>query len=151
LVLQAAAFQGLPELVPVLPATIQRIGHLPNNPVISIVDDDDSVRASIDSLVRSLGFTAHSFASADAFLQSPRLTETRCLISDVQMPDISGLELQNILIAQGSSIPIIFITAFPDEAVEKTAMKAGAICFLNKPFDGQVMIKCLYRAMALNR
>jgi FixJ family two-component response regulator len=135
----------------VVPSIIQRIGRLPENPVISIVDDDDSVRASIDSLVRSLGFTAHSFASADAFLRSPQLAQTKCLISDVQMPNISGIELQNILITQGSSIPIIFITAFPDEAVEKTAMQAGAICFLNKPFDGQVMIKCLYRAMALGQ
>jgi FixJ family two-component response regulator len=134
----------------VLPATIQWIGRLPKNPVISIVDDDDSVRASLDSLVRSLGFKAYSFASADAFLRSPRLTETKCLISDVQMPNMSGIELQNVLIAQGSPIPIIFITAFPDEALEATAMKAGAICFLNKPFDGQVMIKCLYKAMALN-
>jgi FixJ family two-component response regulator len=125
------------------------MGRLPENPVISIVDDDDSVRASIDSLVRSLGFTAHSFASADAFLRSPRLAETKCLISDVQMPNISGIELQAILSTQGSVIPIIFITAFPDEAVEKTALQAGAVCFLNKPFDGQVMIQCLYRAMGL--
>jgi FixJ family two-component response regulator len=150
MVSQTPRSYGLPELVPVLPTTTQWIGHLPKKPVISIVDDDDSVRASIDSLVRSLGFTARSFASAAAFLRSPRMTETKCLISDVQMPNMSGIELQNILVAQGSSIPIIFITAFPDEAIEKTAMQAGAICFLNKPFDGQVMIKCLYRAMALD-
>jgi FixJ family two-component response regulator len=134
----------------VLPATLQWIGRLPKNPVISIVDDDDSVRASLDSLVRSLGFKAYSFASADAFLRSPRLAETKCLISDVQMPNMSGIELQNVLIAQGSPIPIIFITAFPDEALEATAMKAGAIGFLNKPFDGQVMIRCLHKAMGLD-
>jgi FixJ family two-component response regulator len=127
------------------------MGRLPKKPVISIVDDDDSVRASIDSLVRSLGFTARSFASADAFLRSPRMTETQCLISDVQMPNMSGIELQNVLVAQGSAIPIIFITAFPDESIERIAMQAGAVCFLNKPFDGQVMIKCLYKAMALEQ
>ncbi len=97
--------------------------------------------------MRSLGFATHGFASADAFLRSPLLTETSCLISDIQMPNMSGIELQSVLIARGIRIPIIFITAFPDEAVEAHAMKAGAICFLNKPFDGQVMIKCLDRAM----
>jgi FixJ family two-component response regulator len=121
---------------------------LPDQSVISIVDDDDSVRASLDSLVRSLGFTAYSFPSADAFLQSPRLGDTKCVISDVQMPNMTGLELQNVMLAQGLRIPIIFITAFPDEALEAAAMKAGAIAFLNKPFDGQVMIECLQKAVA---
>jgi FixJ family two-component response regulator len=123
---------------------------LPDQYVISIVDDDDSVRASLDSLVRSLGFTAYSFPSADAFLRSTTLAATKCVISDVQMPNMTGLELQTVLNAQGHRMPIIFITAFPDEALEAAAMKAGAIAFLNKPFDGQVMIECLHKAMALD-
>jgi FixJ family two-component response regulator len=121
---------------------------LSETPVISIDDDDDdSVRAAIGGLVRSLGFSAHTFASADAFLRSHHLTETSCLISDVQMPNMNGLELQNALIAQGAQIPIIFVTAFDDEAVEAAAIKTGAISFLTKPFDVQLMINCLDKAM----
>jgi FixJ family two-component response regulator len=120
---------------------------LENTPVISIVDDDDSVRAVTCSLVRSLGLTAYGFASAEEFLLSPRLNETACLISDIQMPKMSGIELQGALLAQGRNIPIIFFTAFPDEMVEARAMKAGAIGFLCKPFDGRDMIKCLDRAL----
>jgi FixJ family two-component response regulator len=129
------------------PTIVRWIKHLPNIPVISVVDDDDSMRAVICSLVRSLGLTAYDFAAAEAFLQSPRLSETSCLISDVQMPNMSGIELQSALIARGRLIPVIFFTAFPDEAVEAHAMKAGAICFLSKPFDGQDMINCIEKAL----
>jgi FixJ family two-component response regulator len=120
---------------------------LANIPVVSVVDDDESMRAVTCSLIRSLGLTAHAFASAEEFLRSPRLAETSCLISDVQMPIMSGIELQSALIAQGHKIPIIFFTAFPDEAVEARAIAAGAIGFLHKPFDGQDMIRCLDIAM----
>jgi FixJ family two-component response regulator len=126
------------------------IESLANIAVISIIDDDDSVRAAACSLVRSLGLTAHGFASAEEFLQSPRLDETSCLISDIQMPNMSGVELQSVLVAQGRRIPIIFFTAFPDETVEARVMEAGAICFLCKPYDGQDMIKCLDRAIGLD-
>jgi FixJ family two-component response regulator len=118
-------------------------------PVISIIDDDESVRGATRSLVRSLGFTAHTFASAEDFLQSPRVNDSSCVITDVQMPGLSGVELQSRLLAQGCRIPIIFITAFPDENVEARAMKAGAICFLSKPFDGSTLIK--YLDVALKR
>jgi FixJ family two-component response regulator len=77
--------------------------------------------------------------SAEDFLQSPHLAETSCLICDVQMPDMDGIELQRVLIGQGRRIPIIFITGFPDAAVEARAMNAGALCFLSKPFDGGEM------------
>jgi FixJ family two-component response regulator len=120
---------------------------LPEVPVISVVDDDDSMRAIACSLVRSLGLTAYGFASAKEFLSSPRLSETSCLISDVQMPNMSGLELQSALIARGQRIPVIFFTAFPDEKIEARAMEAGAICFLCKPFDGRDMVKCLDKAI----
>jgi FixJ family two-component response regulator len=99
------------------------------------------------SLVRSLGFTVCTFASAVDFLQSPRVNDTSCVISDVQMPGMSGVELQSLLIAQGHRMPIIFITAFHEESIRVRAMKAGAIGFLNKPFSGQTLIECLDTAL----
>jgi FixJ family two-component response regulator len=124
---------------------------LANIPIVSIVDDDASIRAFTCSLIRSLGLTAREFASAGEFLRSPRLAETSCVISDVQMPNMNGIELQSALIAGGHDIPIIFFTAFPDEAVEARAMEAGAIGFLYKPFDCQDMIRYLEMAMKVSR
>ena len=97
--------------------------------MISIVDDDASVRAASNRLVRSLGYVAYPFASAREFLESSQVNDTSCLIADVQMPAMSGLELQSLLRAQGRALPIIFITAFPEESVRKRALDAGAICF----------------------
>ena len=82
-------------------------------PVVSIIDDDASVRVATHRLVRSLGYIAHTFSSADEFLQSPLVNDTSCMIADVQMPGMSGVELQSVLLAQGRRMPIIFITAFP--------------------------------------
>ena len=121
--------------------------HVPHVPVISVVDDDASVRAATTRLLKSLGFAAHAFASANEFLQSPRLRDTSCLIADVQMPGMSGVQLQEHLIAQGHSTPIIFITAFPEDSIREQAMNAGAICFLSKPFDGARLIECVDRAL----
>jgi FixJ family two-component response regulator len=120
---------------------------LSQGPVISIIDDDESVRVATQSLLRSLGFTACTFASAADFLQSPRMNDTSCVIADVQMPGMSGVELQSLLIAQGRRTPMIFITAFHEESVRARAMKAGAIGFLNKPFSGQTLIECLETAL----
>jgi FixJ family two-component response regulator len=117
-----------------------------NARVVSIVDDDDLIRDVLCSVVRSLGLAAYGFASAEEFLRSPRPSETSCLISDVHMPSMSGLELQQALIAQGRSIPIIFVTAYPDETLKARAIKAGAICFLSKPIDEQELIKCINEA-----
>jgi FixJ family two-component response regulator len=114
---------------------------LPSIPVISIIDDDESVRAATNRLVRSLGFVALTFACADDFLRSPRLNDTSCVIADVQMPGMSGIELQSVLIASGKDIPIIFITAFPDERARTRAMEAGAVGFLSKPFEGSALIQ----------
>ena len=122
---------------------------MPEIPVISIVDDDESVRVATKRLVRSLGFVGHAFASADEFLQSPWLADTSCVIADVQMPGISGLELQQLLVARGHRTPVIFITAFPDDRVRARALQAGAICFLTKPCHGTTLIQCL--EMALNK
>ena len=120
---------------------------MPNAPVISIIDDDESVRAATNGLVRSLGFTALAFASADEFLRSPRLSETSCVITDIQMPGMGGLELQSILIATGKNVPIIFITAFPDEKIRTRALNAGAVGFLSKPFEVSALVQCIDSAL----
>ena len=101
---------------------------------------DDLVRTAMASLVRSLGLAAHTFAGADEFLQSPRLDDTGCLILDVQMPGTSGLELQELLAARGCRLPVIFITAHPEERIRDQALAAGAVCFLSKPYVAQEVI-----------
>jgi FixJ family two-component response regulator len=111
--------------------------------VIAIIDDDESVRVATDNLLRSLGYVVHTFASAEEFLRSPRFNDTSCVIADVKMPTMSGVDLQARLLTDGYSVPFIFITAFPEEALRERAMKAGAICFLTKPFDKPSLIKCL--------
>jgi FixJ family two-component response regulator len=120
---------------------------LNKTPLISIVDDDRVVREAIESLVTSLGFLACTFPSAQAFLQSPLVAETSCLISDVQMPHTTGVELQVYLADLGFRIPTIFITAYRDDAVRARVLEAGAVCFLHKPFDGQSLIQCIHNAL----
>jgi FixJ family two-component response regulator len=115
--------------------------------VISIIDDDASVRAATDNLLRSLGYTVYVFASAEEFLRSTHLNDTSCVIADIQMPGMSGVDLQARLLAQGYSVPFIFITAFPEETIRARALKAGAICFLTKPFDRLTLIRCLDAAL----
>lgn len=115
--------------------------------MISIVDDDDAVRTATRALVRSLGYNAATFASAEEFLKSDRLHETACLISDVQMPGLNGLELQEHLKAAGHRIPTIFVTAFPDDRLRDRAMQAGAVSFMSKPFSDANLIVCLDRAL----
>jgi CheY-like chemotaxis protein len=117
-------------------------------PTISIIDDDESVRVAIKSLLSSLGWTVDAFGSAEEFLNSPRGNDSACLVVDVQMPRMSGVELQRVLKARGQSVPIIFVTAFPEEGVRDQLMKAGAVGFLSKPFDDQSLIKCLDRALS---
>src|SRR3979490_2656735 len=113
--------------------------------------DDGSGRFATDRFVRSLGYVAHAFASADEFLRSAEANVTSCLIADVQMPGMSGVELQSRLIAEGGPLPAIFCTAFPDESVRARALKAGAICFLTKPFDGPTLIRHLDAALKTSR
>jgi FixJ family two-component response regulator len=119
----------------------------PLPPVISVVDDDASVRIATDNLLRSLGYIVHTSASAEEFLQSAHFNDTLCVIADVQMPGMSGVELQARLLTQGPRVPFIFITAFPEETIRARALKAGAICFLTKPFDRLTLIKCLDTAL----
>ena len=118
-------------------------------PLIAIVDDDDLFRTAVEKLVRSLGFSACTFASAESYLQSSIVETTCCLIADVQMPNMNGLELQAQLAHQGFDIPIIFLTAYPDDAVKARALNGGAICFLHKPLDlqGRRLVDCLREAL----
>jgi FixJ family two-component response regulator len=115
--------------------------------MIAIIDDDASVRAATYRLVRSLGYIAHTFVSAEQFLRSSQLNGTCCVISDVQMPGMSGIELQNLLQTQARKLPIIFITAFPEASVRAQALEAGAVCFLSKPFDAEILIEYLDAAV----
>jgi FixJ family two-component response regulator len=117
--------------------------------MISIVDDDESVREATKGLVRSLGYGAATFASAEEFLQSNEINDTECVISDVQMPGLSGVELQSQLIAQGNRTPIIFVTASPGERTRVRALKAGAIGVLSKPFNEERLIEYLHTALAV--
>jgi FixJ family two-component response regulator len=115
--------------------------------VISVIDDDASVRAATDNLLSSHGYTVHTFESAEEFLRSAHLNDTSCVIADVQMSVLSGLDLLTLMRTQGHRAPFIFITAFPDESVRARALKAGAIGFLAKPFAGPALIKCLDTAL----
>jgi FixJ family two-component response regulator len=121
---------------------------VPRIPLISVVDDDASVRVAINNLVRSLGYAVRTFASAEEFLRSDHLNDTSCVIADVQMPAMSGIELQTRLRTQGCGVPFIFITAFPETSLRARALKAGALCFLAKPFDDGTLIRCLDVALA---
>jgi FixJ family two-component response regulator len=123
---------------------------LSKRPLIAIVDDDASVRATTDSLVRSLGHVVYTFASAEEFLQSNRLDHLSCVIADVQMPGMSGVDLQAHLLSQGYRVPFIFFTAFPDEQIRAQALRAGAICYLTKPFDGDSLVQGLEVALKKN-
>ena len=118
-----------------------------NIPLVAIIDDDESVRATTDSLVRSLGYVVHTFATAEEFLHSDRRNDFACVIADVQMPGMSGVQLQDHLRAQGYPVPFIFFTAFPDEKTRTQALAAGAICYLTKPFDGDSLIQSLQGAL----
>jgi FixJ family two-component response regulator len=117
------------------------------SPVISVIDDDPSVRIASENLLTSLGYIGHTFASAEEFLRSPHFNGTSCVIADVQMPGMSGVELQALMLARGHRVPFIFITAFADETIRARVLKAGAVCFLTKPFDRLTLITCLNTAL----
>jgi FixJ family two-component response regulator len=117
--------------------------------VVAVIDDDASVRTATDNLLSSHGYLVDTFASAEEFLRSARLSDSACVIADVQMPAMSGLDLLIHMRVQGYAAPFIFMTAFPEESVRARALRAGAICFLAKPFAGPALINCL--EAALNR
>lgn len=131
-----------------LVGTTKREIGLAKLPVIAIVDDDSFVREATKGLVRSLGLAAMTFASAEDFLVSDSVKDTSCVIADVQMPGLSGIELQCHLIARGNRTPIIFITAFPEERIRTQALATGAVGFLNKPFKEECLISCIETALS---
>ena len=112
-------------------------------PLISIVDDDESLRNALDDLVRSAGFRAQGFPSAEAFLNSPHARDTACLILDVRMPGMNGLELQRKIVAAKWQIPIIFITSHADDDARARALEAGAAGFLYKPFRDDELLNAM--------
>jgi len=117
------------------------------NTVISIIDDDPSVREGTMDLLNSMGFSVEAFERASDFLDSDRLGSTACLIADVQMPGMTGLELYDRLVASGNAIPTILITAFPNSRDRTRAQRAGVRCYLTKPFDDNELLTCIREAL----
>ena len=115
--------------------------------LIAIVDDDESIREAIQSLLRSVGFRAKTFASGEQFLQSDQIENTACLILDVRMPGMSGLELQRRLMATQCRIPIVFVTAHGEEEARSRALQEGAVDFLLKPFSEEALLNAIQAAL----
>jgi FixJ family two-component response regulator len=115
--------------------------------LISVVDDDESTRKSTTLLIESFGFQAAGFESAESLLKSRQLQETSCLLIDVRMPGMNGMQLQNHLAAAGYKIPIIFITAYDDRESRRRAMQAGAVAFLEKPFTDELLLQAIHSAL----
>jgi FixJ family two-component response regulator len=120
---------------------------MPTASLVSVVEDDQFFRESMRRLMRSLGYDVAAFPSAADFLASPRLAETACLIADVHMPAMNGIELCERLIVAGYAIPTILVTAYPDDVEHARALSDGVVCYLRKPFDEQHLIRCLRAAL----
>ena len=118
-----------------------------NPPLISIIDDDESVREALWGLVRSAGFAARTFASAEEFVKSDQIGSADCLILDVCMPGMSGIELQRQLVADHREVPVIFITAHGDEDIRAQALKSGAEAVLIKPFTEEALLNTIHAAL----
>ena len=123
---------------------------MPRKAVIAIVDDDQSVREALTSLVRSLGYVAMAFECAEDLLKSKRRRSFSCMIADVQMPGMTGIELHNRLVASGEPIPTILITAFPEERARERALQAGVTCYLTKPFSEDDLLACIRSSFRLD-
>ena len=119
--------------------------------LIAVIDDDESVRRTTTFLIQSFGFKAAAFESAESFLSSGNLDNTACLVVDVQMPGMNGLQLQSQLAAAGCRIPVIFITAFDDKEARRRAMQAGAVAFLGKPFSDEQLLQTIRSALDRGR
>ena len=116
--------------------------------LVSVVEDDRFFRDSMGRLMRSMGYTVEAFPSAAEFLASPRLAETACLIADVHMPAMTGIELYRHLVDAGHTIPTILVTAYPNDVDRARALNDGVVCYLRKPIDEQHLIRCLHAALA---
>jgi FixJ family two-component response regulator len=120
---------------------------MPKVPLVSIVEDDRFFRESLRLLMTSLEYNVEAFSSAANFLASPHLTETVCLIADVHMPVMTGVELYRHLIGAGYAIPTILVTAYPDDEVRASVLREGVVCYLRKPIDDKQLIRCLRAAL----
>ena len=120
-------------------------------PQISVVDDDESMREAIRGLMRSLGYKAQAFRSAEEFLTSRQVLHTCCLIADVQMPGMTGLELHRHLVALGKTLPTILITAYPDDSVRERALGDGVVGYLSKPFDENDLLACIQSSLSIGQ
>ena len=120
---------------------------MPKGPLVAIVDDDESIRDTTKDLLESAGFSAAVFARAASLLKSRRLSQVSCLITDMRMPNMTGLELHQHLVASNRAIPTILMTAYPDERSRRQALKANVVCYLTKPFAADELLACLRRAL----
>ena len=127
--------------------TCELRGRMPKASLVSVVEDDRFFRESMRRLMRSLGYTVEAFSSAADFLASPHLVETDCLITDVHMPAMSGIELYRHLMDTGCEIPTILVTAYPNDVDRARALNDGVVCYLRKPVDEQHLIRCLRAAL----
>jgi len=119
-----------------------------NRTLISIVDDDQSFRDSLRRLIKSMGYAVAPFSSAAEFLASPRLAATHCLVADIHMPDMTGVELYGHLVRSGLRIPTILVTAYPDDLDQQRMLSQGVECYLRKPLEEAALIACLRSAVA---
>ena len=124
---------------------------MPDGPLIAVVDDDRSIRNAMQDLLNAAGFSTSTFGNATSFLDSPLRASVACLIADMRMPGMTGLELHEHLAASGAGIPTIVITAHPEELTRERAHKAGITCFLNKPFAPDELLECVRKALAKPR
>ena len=118
-----------------------------NKLLVSVVEDDQFVRESMGRLMRSLGYSVEAFPSAADFLASNRRAETACLIADVHMPAMTGIELYRHLVEAGQAIPTILVTAYPNDVDRSRALNDGVVCYLRKPVDEQDLVRCLHAAL----
>jgi FixJ family two-component response regulator len=123
---------------------------LQNRPRIAVVDDDQSVREALENLISSVGYEVDLFESAKGFLDSAQINNTACLVLDLRMPEMSGLELQQTLRDDGRNIPIIIVTAHGEDTARTEALAAGAVAFLNKPFQEEVLLGAINSAIGKN-
>jgi FixJ family two-component response regulator len=121
---------------------------MPEGPLIAIVDDDGSIRNAMQDLLRAAGFTTSTFANASAFLESPDRALAQCLVADMRMPGMTGLELHEHLAASGTALPTVIVTAHPGELTLERLRKADVTCFLTKPFGPDELLECVRKALA---
>jgi FixJ family two-component response regulator len=120
-------------------------------PLVAIVDDDESIRRATHSLLRAAGFATAAFSDAESFLSSATRASTACLVADMRMPGMSGLELYHALVASGEGVPTVLITAYPEDITRSRAREAGISCLLGKPFAAEELLECIHAALARPR